>query len=106
MREWGFEEPRSGRCFEEARAHEVGLYSPAGKIFLLDGKYAWFYTQGDVRVQRIPQRNWMTCARRSGFLLGHTELGKEMTGLSLARLPNESTHSPASRKGRRTACRG
>ena len=28
--------------------------SPPGKIFLLDGKYAWFYTAGDARVQRIP----------------------------------------------------
>ena len=27
--------------------------SPAGKIFLLDGKYAWFYSQGDPHVQRI-----------------------------------------------------
>src|ERR1700728_2527586 len=26
--------------------------SPAGKIFLLDGKYALFYAQGDAQVQR------------------------------------------------------
>ena len=62
--------------------------SPAGKIFLLDGKYAWFYTQGDVRVQRIPAKELDDLRSPLRFLLGHTELGKEMTGLSLARLPN------------------
>src|ERR1035438_1092959 len=30
--------------------------SPAGKLFLLDGKYAWFYTLGDPQVQRIPAK--------------------------------------------------
>ena len=29
---------------------------PPGKIFLLDGKYAWFYTKGDAQVQRIPAK--------------------------------------------------
>ena len=62
--------------------------SPAGKIFLLDGKFAWFYTQGDVRVQRIPAKELDDLRSPLRFLLGHTELGKEMTGLSLARLPN------------------
>ena len=27
--------------------------SPSGKLFLLDGKYAWFYSKGDPQVQRI-----------------------------------------------------
>lgn len=62
--------------------------SPAGKIFLLDGKFAWFYTQGDVRVQRIPAKELDDLRSPLRFLLGHTELGKEMTGLSLAKLPN------------------
>jgi outer membrane lipoprotein carrier protein len=62
--------------------------SPPGKLFLLDGKFAWFYTQGDVRVQRIPAKELDDLRSPLRFLLGHTELGKEMTGLSLARLPN------------------
>ena len=37
--------------------------SPAGKLFLLDGKYAWFYTQGDAQVQRIRGQK----ARRSAL---------------------------------------
>ena len=27
--------------------------NPAGKIFLLDGKYAWFYSPGDAQVERV-----------------------------------------------------
>jgi len=30
--------------------------SPAGKLFLLDGRYAWFYSKGDPQVQRIPAK--------------------------------------------------
>src|SRR5450631_2024646 len=30
--------------------------SPAGKVFLIDGKYAWFYAQGAAQVQRIPAK--------------------------------------------------
>jgi len=26
---------------------------PAGKLFLLDGRFAWFYSRGDSQVQRI-----------------------------------------------------
>ncbi len=26
---------------------------PAGKVFLLDGKYAWFYSPGDAQVERV-----------------------------------------------------
>ncbi len=38
--------------------------SPPGKIFLLDGKFAWFYTRGDPRCSAFPPRSWTTCARR------------------------------------------
>jgi outer membrane lipoprotein carrier protein len=41
--------------------------SPAGKLFLLDGKYAWFYSSGDSQVQRIPPGNSTTCAPRCAF---------------------------------------
>ncbi len=36
---------------------------PAGKLFLIDGKFAWFYTRGATQVQRIPANE----ARRSAF---------------------------------------
>ncbi len=62
--------------------------SPAGKIFLLDGKYAWFYTQGDPQVQRIPAKELDDLRSPLRFLLGHTELDKEMSSLTVAAAPN------------------
>jgi outer membrane lipoprotein carrier protein len=57
--------------------------SPPGKIFLLDGKYAWFYSKGDAQVQRIPAKEVDDLRSPLRFLLGHTELEKEITGLKL-----------------------
>jgi outer membrane lipoprotein carrier protein len=62
--------------------------SPAGKLFLLDGKFAWFYTQGDPQVQRIPAKQLDDLRSPLRFLLGHTELEKEMNSLTLAPAPN------------------
>jgi len=58
--------------------------SPPGKIFLLDGKYAWFYSRGDPQVQRMPAKELDDLRSPLRFLLGHTELEKEMSTLSLA----------------------
>jgi len=58
--------------------------SPPGKVFLLDGKYAWFYAPGDSQVQRIPAKELDDLRSPLRFLLGHTSLEKEMNGLSLA----------------------
>jgi len=62
--------------------------SPAGKLFILDGKYAWFYTQGDPHVQRIPAKQLDDLRSPLRFLLGHTELEKELNHLVLAPAPN------------------
>ncbi len=64
--------------------------SPAGKIFLLDGKYAYFYSKGDAQVQRIAAKELDDLRSPLRFLLGHTELEKEVTGLKLAGAPNGS----------------
>lgn len=58
--------------------------SPPGKIFLLDGKYAWFYAPGDAQVQRIPAKELDDLRSPLRFLLGHTNLEKEIDRLSLA----------------------
>ncbi len=58
--------------------------SPPGKVFLLDGKYAWFYAPGDAQVQRSPAKELDDLRSPLRFLLGHTNLEKEMSGLSLA----------------------
>lgn len=57
--------------------------SPAGKLFLLDGKYAYFYTQGAPHVQRISAKQLDDLRSPLRFLLGHTQLEKELTHLSL-----------------------
>ena len=62
--------------------------SPAGKIFLLDGKFAWFYARGDSQVQRIPSRQLDDLRSPLRFLLGHTELEKELVNLRVAPAPN------------------
>jgi outer membrane lipoprotein carrier protein len=61
---------------------------PAGKLFLLDGKYAWFYTRGDAQVQRIPAKELDDLRSPLRFLLGHTELEKELEHLQMTPAPN------------------
>jgi outer membrane lipoprotein carrier protein len=58
--------------------------APPGKLFLLDGKYALFYSPGDPRVQRIQAKQLDDLRSPLRFLLGHTELEKEMNHLTLA----------------------
>ncbi len=62
--------------------------SPAGKIFLLDGKYAWFYTRGAAQVQRIESRKLDDLRSPLRFLLGHTQLEKELTNLKITSAPD------------------
>lgn len=65
------------------------VYSqPAGKVFLIDGKYAWFYARGDSQVQRIPARQLDDLRSPLRFLLGHTELEREFNNLRLAPAAN------------------
>ncbi len=62
--------------------------SPAGKLFLLDGKFAWFYTQGDSQIQRIPAKQLDDLRSPLRFLLGHTQLEKELNHLALSPAAN------------------
>lgn len=62
--------------------------TPAGKLFLLDGKYAWFYAPGDSQVQRIPAKELDDLRSPLRFLLGHTELERELSGLAMAPAAN------------------
>ena len=58
--------------------------SPAGKVFVLDGKFAWFFSPGDAQVQRLPAKELDDLRSPLRFLLGHTELEKELNGLTAA----------------------
>jgi len=62
--------------------------NPAGKLFLLDGKFAWFYTQGDSQVQRIAAKQLDDFRSPLRFLLGHTQLEKEIDHLTAAPATN------------------
>ncbi|MGA2908086.1 MAG: outer membrane lipoprotein carrier protein LolA [Terracidiphilus sp.] len=85
----GMTKTESGTLFLRKPGRMMWRYSsPQGKIFLLDGKYAWFYTQGDAQVQRIPASELDDLRSPLRFLLGHTQLEKELTGLTLAAAPN------------------
>jgi len=58
--------------------------APAGKVFVLDGKYAWSYTPGDAQVQRVPAKQVDDLRSPLRFLLGHTQLRKELEGISVS----------------------
>jgi len=57
---------------------------PTGKVFVLDGKFAWFYTPGDPQVQRIPAKQLDDLRSPLRLLLGHTQLSKELQNISIA----------------------
>lgn len=58
--------------------------SPREKLFLSDGKDAWFYVPGDRQARRTPVRKLDDLRSPLGFLLGKTRLEKELQGLSVA----------------------
>jgi outer membrane lipoprotein carrier protein len=62
--------------------------SPPGKLFLLDREFAWFYTRGDSQVQRLRASELDDLRSPLRFLLGHTEIAKELNNLTLATMPN------------------
>ncbi len=55
---------------------------PTGKVFVLDGKFAWFYTPGDAQVTRTPAKQLDDLRSPLRFLLGHTQLAKELDNLT------------------------
>ena len=58
--------------------------SPKEKLFLSDGKDAWFYVPGDKQVRKSSVRKLDDLRSPLSFLLGKTKLEKELDGLSLA----------------------
>jgi outer membrane lipoprotein carrier protein len=85
----GIQRTESGTLLLLKPGHMKWDYSsPPGKLFLLDGKYAWFYTRGDPQVQRIPAKELDDLRSPLRFLLGHTQLEKELNNLKLSAAPN------------------
>jgi outer membrane lipoprotein carrier protein len=58
--------------------------SPRDKLFLSDGRNAWFYVPGERQVRRTAVKKLDDLQSPLAFLLGKTKLEKELPGLSLA----------------------
>ena len=58
--------------------------SPKEKLFLSDGKNAWFYVPGDRQVRKTAVSKLEDLRSPLAFLLGKTKLEKELDGLSTA----------------------
>jgi outer membrane lipoprotein carrier protein len=58
--------------------------SPKEKLFLSDGKNAWFYVPGDRQVRKTSVSKLEDLRSPLAFLLGKTKLDKELDGLSNA----------------------
>ena len=57
---------------------------PQGKLFVLDGKYGYFYSPGDTEVQRVPVKKLDDMRSPLRLLLGHAKLEQELTNLAIA----------------------
>lgn len=58
--------------------------APQGKVFVLDGKYAYSYTPGDAQAQRVNAKQLDDLRSPLRFLLGHTQLEKELVDLKVS----------------------
>lgn len=58
--------------------------TPQGKVFVLDGKYAWFYTPGDHQAQRLAASKLDDLRTPLRFLLGRTQLSKELQQVAVS----------------------
>jgi outer membrane lipoprotein carrier protein len=57
--------------------------NPPGKVFVLDGKFGWFYTPGEPQVSRTPAKQIDDLRSPLRFLLGHTQLQKELDHITV-----------------------
>ena len=61
---------------------------PAGKLFVLDGRNAYFYSPGDTEIPRVTAKKLDDLRSPLRFLLGHTQLAKELTNLQITPAEN------------------
>jgi len=57
--------------------------APVGKVFVLDGKNAYFYPPGDAQAQKIPAKQLDDLRSPLRFLLGHTQIEKELNNITM-----------------------
>lgn len=66
--------------------------SPREKLFVTDGKNAWFYVPGERQARRASVKNLDDLRSPLRYLLGRTKLEKEFEGLSFA--PDQTPSTP------------
>jgi outer membrane lipoprotein carrier protein len=65
------------------------IYSrPAGKLFVFDGNFAYFYTPGQSEVQRVPAKQLDDLRSPLALLLGHADLVKQLDGMIMTPAPD------------------
>jgi outer membrane lipoprotein carrier protein len=67
--------------------------SPENKLFVADGRYAWFYLPQEKQVRKSSLRKLEDVRSPLAFLLGKTKLEKELQGLAFA--PEVRAQDPA-----------
>jgi outer membrane lipoprotein carrier protein len=81
----GTERTESGYLFLKKPGKMRWEYrSPREKVFLSDGKHAWFYVSGEKLAREISTKQLEDLRSPLAFLLGKSELQKELKGLSVA----------------------
>ncbi len=70
-------------------------HQPREKLFVTDGKEAWFYTPGDRQARRTSFRKLEDLRSPLAFLLGRSSVVKELAGLSWA--PDVTPRFPGNR---------
>lgn len=65
---------------------------PRRKLFVTDGRVAWFYVPGEHQARRTPVKTLDDLRSPLRYLLGKTKLEKELDGLSLA--PDQKPTQP------------
>ncbi len=61
---------------------------PAGKLFILDGKYAWSYSPGNAQAQRVIAGQIDDLRSPLRLLLGHVQLSRELTHVRVTSQPD------------------
>jgi outer membrane lipoprotein carrier protein len=81
----GITRSESGTLWIKRPGHMRWDYKqPRAKLFMTDGKTAWFYVPGERQARRAPVKSLDDLRSPLAYLLGKTKLEKEFAGLSVA----------------------
>jgi outer membrane lipoprotein carrier protein len=61
---------------------------PEGKLFVFDGRFAYFYTPGQTEVQRVPAKALNDLRSPLALLLGHADLTSQLNGMTMTPGPD------------------